>query len=149
MNRFILTFTSVIIGGIFAIDIYRAYKNKEYIDRINKLENNFDDLKKEFESVIVSKQNLPEKVDIIHVPPRESEPSPYGWLDEKYNEEYDEGNGEGNGNDDRKICNSASVNSIDSINSNKSNNSVEELVANSIPDKEDKDNNRGVIEITD
>ena len=120
MNRLVIIYASVIIAGIFAKDMYRAYKNKEYMEKINQLEKECDYLKKELDNALVVKEILYKKVDIVDI--QDSEPSPYGSCDED-NEETNEDNGETN--EDNETNEDIDNQLIKS----ESDNSVEELIA--------------------
>ena len=114
MNRLIIMCSSAIITGIYAIDLYREYRNKEYIDKINNLEKQCESLKKELESSLVVKQVLEETDEIVNINEldldiQDSEPSPYGSCEEDGEEDGDDDN------TDEALLNSESDTSVEEL----------------------------------
>ena len=114
MNRLIIMCSSAIITGIYAIDLYREYRNKEYIDKINNLEKQCESLKKELESSLVVKQVLEETDEIVNINEldldiQDSEPSPYGSCEEDGEEDGEEDN------TDEALLNSESDTSVEEL----------------------------------
>ena len=114
MNRLIIMCSSAIITGIYAIDLYREYRNKEYIDKINNLEKQCESLKKELESALVVKQVLEETDEIVNINEldldiQDSEPSPYGSCEEDGEEDGDDDN------TDEALLNSESDTSVEEL----------------------------------
>ena len=110
MNRLIIMCSSAIITGIYAIDLYREYRNKEYIDKINNLEKQCESLKKELESALVVKQVLEETDEIVNINEldldiQDSEPSPYGSCEEDGDDD----------NTDEALLNSESDTSVEEL----------------------------------
>tara|TARA_B110000967_G_C18877905_1_gene559432 strand:+ start:1169 stop:1543 length:375 start_codon:yes stop_codon:yes gene_type:complete len=106
--------SSAIITGIYAIDLYREYRNKEYIDKINNLEKQCESLKKELESSLVVKQVLEETDEIVNINEldldiQDSEPSPYGSCEEDGEEDGDDDN------TDEALLNSESDTSVEEL----------------------------------
>ena len=118
MNRLIIMCSSAIITGIYAIDLYREYRNKEYIDKINNLEKQCESLKKELESSLVVKQVLEETDEIVNINEldldiQDSEPSPYGSCEEDGEEDGDDDNTDDN--TDEALLNSESDTSVEEL----------------------------------
>ena len=114
MNRVVIMCSSAIITGIYAIDLYREYRNKEYIDKINNLEKQCESLKKELESSLVVKQVLEETDEIVNINEldldiQDSEPSPYGSCEEDGEEDGDDDN------TDEALLNSESDTSVEEL----------------------------------
>ena len=111
MNRVVIMCSSAIITGIFAMDMYREYKQSVYLIKINNLEKQCESLKKELESALIVKQVLEETVDIddisLNNDIQDSEPSPYGSCDEDGYEDGDE--------NDNKLIKSESENSVEEL----------------------------------
>jgi len=113
MNRVVLMCSSAIITGIFAMDMYREYKQSVYLIKINNLEKQCESLKKELESALVVKQVLEETDEIVNINEldlnndiQDSEPSPYGSCDE---------DGDNEDNDEDKLFKSESENSVEEL----------------------------------
>ena len=118
MNRVVIMCSSAIITGIYAIDLYREYRNKEYIDKINNLEKQCESLKKELESSLVVKQVLEETDEIVNINEldldiQDSEPSPYGSCEEDGEEDGDDDNTDDN--TDEALLNSESDTSVEEL----------------------------------
>ena len=114
MNRVVIMCSSAIITGIYAIDLYREYRNKEYIEKINNLEKQCESLKKELESALVVKQVLEETDEIVNINEldldiQDSEPSPYGSCEEDGEEDGDDDN------TDEALLNSESDTSVEEL----------------------------------
>ena len=130
MNRVVIMCSSAIITGIYAIDLYREYRNKEYIEKINNLEKQCESLKKELESALVVKQVLEETDEIVNINEldldiQDSEPSPYGSCEE-------------DGDDDNTNDNTDDDNTDEALLNSESDTSVEELsVSNVIENNEE------------
>jgi hypothetical protein len=110
--------SSAIITGIYAIDLYREYRNKEYIDKINNLEKQCESLKKELESSLVVKHVLEETDEIVNINEldldiQDSEPSPYGSCEE--DGEEDGGDDNTDDNTDEALLNSESDTSVEEL----------------------------------
>ena len=111
MNRVVLMCSSAIITGIFAMDMYREYKQSVYLIKINNLEKQCESLKKELESALVVKQVLEETDEIVNINEldldiQDSEPSPYGSCDE---------DGDEDDNNEDKLFKSESENSVEEL----------------------------------
>ena len=118
MNRVVIMCSSAIITGIYAIDLYREYRNKEYIEKINNLEKQCESLKKELESSLVVKQVLEETDEIVNINEldldiQDSEPSPYGSCEEDGEEDGDDDNTDDN--TDEALLNSESDTSVEEL----------------------------------
>lgn len=138
MNRVVIMCSSAIITGIYAIDLYREYRNKEYIDKIDKLEKDCEYLKKELESALVVKHVLEETAEAVNINEldldidiQDSEPSPYGSCEE-------EGDDNENGDNNTDENNTDENNTDEVLLNSESDTSVEELsVSNVIEDNEE------------